>query len=876
MGVRKARSFMKRLAPGVRRALRPASAGVTGLLLVFAGAGVWVQPAQAIDLVSVSITGNSGNSASSGVAADTDGHSLAFYSDASNLVPGDTNHVRDVFVRDVSSNTTERVSVASSGAEANGASHAVGDAPAISGHGRYVAFYSNATNLVDTDTNGQSDVFVRDRCVSDGVPVSNCTPTTELVSVATGGTQGNGPSVFPSISADGRFVAFQSQASNLVGDDTNNAADIFVRDRCVSDGAPVAGCTPSTERVCDATQGNAYSFSPAISADGTVVAFSSAATNLVADDTNGRLDIFVCVRGSGTLERVSVNSAGVQGDGDSILPAIDANGQIVAFKSLSTNLVSNDRNGVVDVFVRDRGAGTTERISVDVNGNDANDFSFPPSLSNDGRFVGFGSFATNLAPDDTNRTSDVFVRDRMIGRTLLVDVNDQGQLGNGGTPDIPPAMSGDGMQIGFVSASSNLVPNDHNDQPDVFEVENPFFKGCPFGTCPDGLVCVQGFCVTPSPTGTATKTPTVTLTPTPSVTPTLTPTFQPCTTDSDCPSGKICRGGTCKNPRACDDQNPAVDRLACFGERETCIDHLCECGGDCNLDGFVFGNEINTAIAILNNLLPVDQCTAADITGPNGLPDGQVMGNEITLAVLNLGEGCPQEGQPLTFGHDRGGMVTLTIGSSSDAAAQTATVSVDVSGGNGDVATAQIDLLFDPSALTVADASTACVKDPRLTAHVLSASLPDSPAAPAGLQRLRLFVGDISAPIASFADGRIATCTFQIKAGATGATTVVAGDRLNVGDARGNVFGAQAVSGGVSILLATPTPVLVPTPKPFCPGDCNGDGEVFVNEITMAVRIMAGEAPLSDCPAADADGDGEVFVTDITRAVISLGFGCPQ
>ena len=244
--------------------------------------------------------------------------------------------------------------------------------------------------------------------------------------------------------------------------------------------------------------------------------------------------------------------------------------------------------------------------------------------------------------------------------------------------------------------------------------------------------------------------------------------------------------------------------------------------------------------------------------------------------MLNLGEGCPQEGQPLIFAHDRGGMVTLTVGSSSSAAGQTAAISVDVSGGNGEVATAQIDLLFDPNTLTITDPGTACVKDPRLTQHVMSASLPDMPPAPVGLQRLRLFVGDISAPIATFADGRIATCTFQIKAGASGAATVVAGDRLNVGDARGDVFGARVVSGGVSILLPTPTPVLVPTPKPFCPGDCNGDGEVFVNEITVAVRIMAGEASLTDCPAADADGDGEVFVTDITRAVISLGFGCPQ
>ena len=610
MGVRKAESFMKRLAPTVllrvRRALRPALAGVTGVLLA---AAMTPRPTNAIDLVSVNTIGNAANSASSGVAVNTDGNSVVFYSDASNLVSGDTNHFRDVFVRDVGGGVTERISVGSGGTEANGASHAAGGAPAISGDGQIVAFYSDATNLVDDDTNGQSDVFVRVRS----------SQTTERVSVATGGAQGNGASIFPSLSADGRFVAFQSIASNLVADDTNNAADIFVRDRA----------NGTTERVCDTVQGDRFSFSPAISADGNVVAFASAATNLVSGDTNGRLDIFVCDRGTGAIERVSVNSAGVQGDGDSILPAISGDGRFVAFKSLSTNLVSNDRNGVVDVFVRDRVAGTTERISVDANGNDANDFSFPPSISNDGRFVGFGSFATNLAPGDTNRTSDVFVRDRLINRTLIVDVNAQGELGNGGTPDIPPGMSGDGMRIGFVSGSSNLVPNDRNDQPDVFETQNPFFGlgTCPDGTCPVGQVCVQGFCVTPTPTGTATKTPTVTLTPTPSATPTLTPTFRVCTDNSQCQPDEDCRGGSCKKKRACDDQNPAVDRLACFGDRETCIDNLCECGGDCNLDGFVFGNEINKAVAILNNVLLLNQCPAADITGPSGLPDGQVMGN---------------------------------------------------------------------------------------------------------------------------------------------------------------------------------------------------------------------------------------------------------
>jgi hypothetical protein len=104
----------------------------------------------------------------------------------------------------------------------------------------------------------------------------------------------------------------------------------------------------------------------------------------------------------------------------------------------------------------------------------------------------------------------------------------------------------------------------------------------------------------------------------------------------------------------------------------------------------------------------------------------------------------------------------------------------------------------------------------------------------------------------------------------------LAADRLNVGDARGNVFGSQAVSGGVSILVPAPTAGPGSGSGVTCPGDCDGDGEVFVNEVTLAVRVLAGVTPLSACPAADADGDGEVFVSDVTRAVLSLGMGCGQ
>lgn len=385
---------------------------------------------------------------STAVAINADGSLVAFSSDATNLVAHDSNQVRDVFVRDRAAGTTERVSVSSAEEQANGAS----SAPAISGTGQFVAFSSSATNLVPGDGNRRLDVFVHDRVGG----------TTERVSVAGVSTEANGASGAPSISADGRFVAFQSLATNLVSGDSNGASDIFVRNRL----------TQSTERICGMVQGNSFSIAPAISADGAVVAFASAATNLVPGDTNGRIDIFTCDRTSGALERISVSGGGEQADGNSFLPAISRDGRYVAFKSLADNLVPGDYNGLVDVFVRDRVAGTTERVSVNRYGGDADGISFPPSISYEGRFVAFGSLATNLVGGDVNDVADVFVRDRQTGVTYLVDVNDEGQEANRGTADIAPALTGDGLQVGFVSLASNLAGPD-NGARDVFVVCNP-------------------------------------------------------------------------------------------------------------------------------------------------------------------------------------------------------------------------------------------------------------------------------------------------------------------------------------------------------------------------------------------------------------------
>src|SRR5438067_1693678 len=306
-----------------------------------------------------------------------------------------------------SAQTTERVSVDSAGNEQIGPPpDGPTPPPSISADGRFVAFDSRATNLVPGDTNGRSDLLGHDRQ----------TWITERMSVDGAGNQGNSDSDRPLISANGRFVAFNSRSTNLVPGDTNGTSDVFVHDRQ----------TGTTERVSvdnTGNQGNGGSGVVAISADGRFVAFVSTATNLVPGDTNGVLDVFVHDRQTGTTERVSVDSAGNQGNGGSAVFAISADGRFVAFVSSATNLVPGDTNGGQDVFVHDRRTGTTERVSVDSAGTESNGSSERPAISADGRFVAFWSSATNLVTGDTNGTSDVFVHDRGAPATVTTTVS---------------------------------------------------------------------------------------------------------------------------------------------------------------------------------------------------------------------------------------------------------------------------------------------------------------------------------------------------------------------------------------------------------------------------------------------------------------------
>ncbi|MEG4395764.1 calcium-binding protein [Microcoleus sp. BROC3] len=403
-----------------------------------------------ITRVSVDSAGNQAIGFSFRPSISADGRFVAFSSLASNLVPGDTNSTDDIFVRDTLANSTTRVSVDSAGNQANNNFFGVAS---ISADGRFVAFSSLASNLVPGDTNNRSDIFVRDTLAN----------TTTRVSVESAGNQGNdGSSIgsfFPSISADGRFVAFSSDASNLVPGDTNSTDDIFVRDLS----------TNTTTRVSVDSAGNqglGESSDASISADGRFVAFSSFVRNLVPGDTNASRDIFVRDTLANTTTRVSVDSAGNQGLGESSNPSISADGRFVAFSSLASNLVPGDTNASRDIFVRDLSTNTTTRVSVSGAGNQGNDYSSDASISADGRFVAFESDASNLVPGDTNASRDIFVRDLSTNTTIRLSVSGTDNQGNGYST--LPSISADGRFVAFSSDAPDLVPGDTNASRDIF------------------------------------------------------------------------------------------------------------------------------------------------------------------------------------------------------------------------------------------------------------------------------------------------------------------------------------------------------------------------------------------------------------------------
>lgn len=400
------------------------------------------------ELISLANDGGAANGYSHAPALSADGQVVVFLSESSNLVADDHNNLLDVFTYDRRTRTTRLISVSSTGEQSNG----LPSRPAISADGRYVVFSSDANNLVADDTNGRvQDVFLHDTQSGE----------TSLISVSSSGDQGNHDSFTrrPSISGDGRFVVFFSSADNLVTGDENGVQDVFLHDR---DG----GKTTRISSAADSGEANGDSVYPTISTDGRFIAYYSSANNLVADDDNQSTDVFLYDRQTEETFCVSVDSDGVLGNAASELPAISADGRYVSYFSLADNLVEDDVNEVGDIFIHDSIKRETTRVSINSQGGEANGSSDVPSLSADGRFVAFYSYANNLVPGDDNNYTDVFRHDRLNGTTVRVSLKSDGTQGD--NHSICSAISADGDVVAFYSHAENLVDVDNNNFADIF------------------------------------------------------------------------------------------------------------------------------------------------------------------------------------------------------------------------------------------------------------------------------------------------------------------------------------------------------------------------------------------------------------------------
>ena len=377
-----------------------------------------------------------GNGGGQFVAVAGGGRYVAFGSYASDLVPGDTSaNDFDVFRLDLQTCTVVRASTTSTGGEANARVYS----PVISDDGRYIAFYTTADNVVAGDSNGAYDVFVRDLQAA----------STVRASVSSGGTEGNFHSTVPAISGNGQFVAFWSEASNLVANDTNGEMDVFVRDLLNATTTRVSVATGGTQ-ASGALGGEGTEFftpSLALSNDGRYVFFSSGKTNLVPGDTNGVRDIFRHDRQTGTTIRVSLQADGNQSLAQSFGPSASADGRYVSFTT-DAALVPEDTNSNVDVYLRDIAQGVTTRASVAGQTGNLPAGAQNGSLSGDARYIAFESTEHRIVPGDTNNATDVFVHDRQTGITRRASRSAAGVQGNSNSTW--PSLSEDGLVVGVL------------------------------------------------------------------------------------------------------------------------------------------------------------------------------------------------------------------------------------------------------------------------------------------------------------------------------------------------------------------------------------------------------------------------------------------
>ena len=341
----------------------------------------------------------------------------------------------------------ERISTDSSGNQANNSN----SNPTFSPDGTKVLFTSSASNLVPGDTNGTSDLFVKDLV----------TGAVTFVNSDDFGNVANSGSYNPIFSPDGTKVLFTSSASNLVPGDTNGTSDLFVKDLA-------SGVVTRVNTDDFGNEANSGGSDAIFSPDGTKVLFTSSASNLVPGDTNSVNDIFIKDLVSEVVTRVSTDSNGNQANSTSVYPIFSPDGTKVAFLSNASNLVPGDTNGQSDTFVKDLISGTVTRVSTDNAGNQASGQSFyAPVFSPDGTKVAFFNNASNLVPDDSGKV-DLFIKDLTDGAVVRININHQEAGWYPYNMGHLPIFSSNGTEIIIGNSSSNIVSGDTNGQADIF------------------------------------------------------------------------------------------------------------------------------------------------------------------------------------------------------------------------------------------------------------------------------------------------------------------------------------------------------------------------------------------------------------------------
>ena len=401
----------------------------------------------AITRASTTADGTEGNGISGTPSLSEDGTLVAFDTTATNLgFRPDPSGSSSVFLKNLTTGAITRLSSDSDGNPLTQQSFFASLAP----DGSAVAFVTGAQEVVGSGRPRQ--VVVKSLLTGD----------LRVASTAADGTLANADVTTPSLSDDGRTVAFGTAASNLVPNDANQTFDVFVKN--LDTGAIIRASAAA-----DGTPANGFSISFSLAGDGRSIAFHSTATNLVAGDTNGRSDVFVKNLTTGAVANASTAADGSLGNGDSFSATQSRDGNLVAFLSNADNLVAGDTNGRTDVFVKNLTTGAVTRVSTAADGTQGNaDATGIPRISADGTKVAFTSRATSLVAGDSNLATDTFVKDLTTGALTRVSTAADGTQGNGPSNGSTLALSADGSRVAFDSQATNLVPGDTNNTTDVF------------------------------------------------------------------------------------------------------------------------------------------------------------------------------------------------------------------------------------------------------------------------------------------------------------------------------------------------------------------------------------------------------------------------